>query len=73
MKNPIVYTKEDIYKIVYLGNSLIYHCGGMGESMREFIRGLIDCLTPEEREHYEVVGFLHYYNREKSPDINKKE
>lgn len=57
MKNPINYTKEDIYMIVSMANDIYEIDGYLSKNKKEFIEDLINCLTPEERENKNIVKY----------------
>lgn len=58
MKNPINYTKEDIYMIVSMANDIYEIDGYLSKNRKEFIEDLINCLTPEEKQDINIVKYL---------------
>lgn len=50
MKNPIAFTKEDIYMIVDMADQMESYEGMLEEKHKQFVDELINCLTPEEQE-----------------------
>lgn len=58
MKNPINYTKEDIYMIVSMANDIYEIDGYLSKNKKEFIEDLINCLTPEEKQDINIVKYL---------------
>ncbi len=50
MRNPITYTKEDIYMIVDMAEYMESLEGILLPEYKKFVDGLIECLTLEEQE-----------------------